>query len=95
MAANIMCDLHEGDQAVFMITMIPEAETVGLCVPCGLDWAQALLQAAAPDRLAKPPARAPRTRKAKPAAAAAANGSGEQVTGNAQEKAAQGDPAAV
>jgi hypothetical protein len=87
MAQIIPCDGPHGEPvpAVFLISMITEAETVGLCAGCGCDWAQALLGELAPERLAPPPAKAPRkprtTKAAAPAAAssAAPDGSSENA----------------
>lgn len=94
MAANINCDNHSDLAAFFMITMIPEAETVSLCLDCGCDWAQGLMQAMRPEQLTKPKPATPRKRSSKAAAAAAANGAGEQVNDDAAAAAAEaGTPA--
>jgi hypothetical protein len=78
MAQPITCDGPDADLAVFLITNVPEAETSGMCLPCALDFAQGLLAALAPERLAQAPAKPKRAPRAKPAAAAAAAGQADQ-----------------
>ena len=80
MAQIIPCDgpHPEPVAAVLLLSLIQEAETVGLCAACGCDWAQAYLGTLAPDRLAPPPAKTPRKPRrpaaASTVAAAAADG---------------------
>lgn len=68
MAAPIMCNGPDGGPAAVIITMLADGDTVGLCGPCLTDWAEALLKATAPERLAPPPAPAPRRPRTKRAA---------------------------
>lgn len=74
MAAPIMCNGPDGGPAAVMITLIEAAETQGLCGPCFIDFCEATLKAAAPDRLRQPDPKPPRAARAKrpPAGAAAA-----------------------
>lgn len=71
MAAMPTCDGPDDDPALYMITNLMEAETLALCPSCSADFAQAMLQVLAPDRLAPPPGKPPRGRRSAPAAAAA------------------------
>lgn len=84
MAQPIMCNGPDGGPAAVMVTLIEAGETQGLCGPCFIDFCEATLKAAAPERLAappEPPARKPRTRRPAAAAAAAAAGSDGQAQG--------------
>jgi hypothetical protein len=78
MAQPITCDGPDADLAVFLITNVPEAETSGMCLPCALDFAQGLLAALAPERLAPPPAKRKRAYPARMVEAAAAAGQADQ-----------------
>jgi hypothetical protein len=85
MAQPMICDGPDDTLATFIVTMIDEAETVAMCTACTLDWAQAILQALAPERLAPPPKPPARKRRA---AAAATIEDENPVTGAMQESAA-------
>lgn len=74
MAQLITCDGPDGSPAVFMVNNIDNAEVHSFCLPCMLDFAQALLQAFTPERLAAPPAKAARKSRAKAPAAVADDG---------------------
>lgn len=93
MASPQLCEIPEHGPAEYIVSMISQAEVAGFCLACFADFAQAYLQAVAPDRLAPPPKAAPRrSRKATAAAAADANEGGGQddATGQEQERAAAG-----
>jgi hypothetical protein len=84
MAAPILCNGPDGGPAAVMVTLIEAAETQGLCGPCFIDFCEATLKAAAPERLRQPdpaPARKPRAKRTAAAAAATAAGSDGQAPG--------------
>lgn len=84
MASIINCDGPHADPvaAVFLITMIGQAETIGLCPGCGCDWASALLTQLDPARLA--PARPPRKTRPKTAPAVADDSKGGEGSGRSR-----------